>query len=405
MDRQTIEHYKHRIESEFARSLRKEPPADCPVLPRVPMARFTDPRFYELEQKHIFEKQWLYAAMSSQLPEPGDYMLWEEAQVPILLVRGNDGNVRAFYNSCRHRGGSLVSSPSGNTLRFSCRFHAWTYDLDGKLLFVPEQYEFPSLDKSCHSLRELRCESFGNLIFVNRDPNAISLKKYIGKLADELDHFDFHKRLYIKTLYWDLDCNWKIALDAFCESYHILRTHAETVAPMMESRAGVIKMWEGGHSYMITPFRRGGQVFYDRGGTGDPRHEITRNENQSATLFPNVELFLMEESMALLNFWPRGVDKTRFEGVIITLGDELTEERKRQADELGDQLSVVLPEDISNMGAVQQSAKLGMLESATLGCLERRLYQFNEEIDRKIGPENIPVELRVEPVMGPYLER
>ena len=117
----------------------------------------------------------------------------------------------------------------------------------------------------------------------------------------------------------------------------------------------------------------------------DPRHEITRNENQSATLFPNMELFLMEESMSLLNFWPRGVDKTRFEGVIITLGDELTDARRKQAIELKEQLAVVFPEDISNMSASHNSARNGTLKSIPFSCLERRLYQFHEEIDRKIG--------------------
>jgi phenylpropionate dioxygenase-like ring-hydroxylating dioxygenase large terminal subunit len=403
MDQEKIAWYKARIDAELARSERRETPDDCPPLPPLPMARYVDPGFYQLEQTHVFGKSWLYAAMESQLPEIGSYMLWEEAQFPVILVRGRDGKVRAFYNSCRHRGGSLVSAASGKTSAFACNFHCWTYDLDGRLKFVPEEYEFPRLDKKAHGLRQLRCESFGNMIFVNRDPAAVPLRDYIGELGDELDHFDFHRRIYVDTLYYDLDCNWKIALDAFAESYHIFKTHATTVAPMMDSRAGVTKMWQGGHSYMITPFRRGGAVYYDRGDTGDPRHEITRNENQSATLFPNMELFLMEESMSLLNFWPRGVDKTRFEGVVITLGDEITPARREQADQLIEQLSIVFPEDISNMSAVQRSAETGMLASAQLGCLEKRLYQFNEEIDRKIGVENIPEHLRVEQVLGPYL--
>lgn len=405
MDQQTIARYQERVEFELARSRRREAPQDCPPLPPVPVARYVDQRFYDLEQEYIFGKQWLYAAMENQLPDVGSYLLWEEAQVPIILVRGRDRKVRAFYNACQHRGGSVVPACKGKTNAFACNFHCWTYDLEGKLKLVPEEYEFPGLDKSKYNLREVRCENWGNMIFVNRDPNAIPLQQFLGKLPAALDHFDFHNRIYVETMYWDLECNWKIALDAFCESYHISKTHQNTVAAMMDSRAGVANMWEGGHSYMITPFKRGGDAFYDRGTTGDPRHEITRSENQSATLFPNVELFLMEESMALLNFWPRGVDKTRFEGVIITLGPELTETRLDQAKGLVEQLGVVLPEDISNMGAVHRTAKAGLLKYATFGALEKRLYQFNEEIDRKIGAENIPPELRVTPVLEPYLDR
>src|SRR6202000_3209327 len=126
------------------------------------------------------------AAIADELPSTGSYKTLSVNEILILLVRGNDNVVRAFYNTCQHRGTMLVSKPEGNVQKFACRYHCWTYSLDGKLIFVTDERLFPGLDKSSKSLKSIRCESFGNLIFVNLDSHATALRTFLGGVLDVL---------------------------------------------------------------------------------------------------------------------------------------------------------------------------------------------------------------------------
>lgn len=131
---------------EYERS-RKEPPADFPVLPLIPGGRYTDPDFLELEQKFLWKKSWLYACHSNELPHKGSYILWNKTGSPILIVRGEDDQVRAFYNTCRHRGGPLVTASSGKVSGgLTCIYHSWSYDLEGNLRGVPDRRGFSDLN-------------------------------------------------------------------------------------------------------------------------------------------------------------------------------------------------------------------------------------------------------------------
>jgi len=113
---------------------RRAYPEGFPVLPPVPTARYCDARFFEIERKAIFGKSWLFAAHAEELPGPGDWLRLDQLHEPVFLVRGADGAVRAFYNTCRHRGGPLVRERTGNAGKdLVCGYHGWTYAFDGKI--------------------------------------------------------------------------------------------------------------------------------------------------------------------------------------------------------------------------------------------------------------------------------
>ena len=126
MDAAYIARYKERSAYEEART---EPPEGFPKLPDLPLGRYTDPEFYELEHEHLWKKVWLYAAHDSELPTPGSYKLSDIAGTPVLLVRGEDGVVRAFYNACRHRGAPVVRGECGSARMLVCQYHSWGYNL------------------------------------------------------------------------------------------------------------------------------------------------------------------------------------------------------------------------------------------------------------------------------------
>ena len=133
MKQQEINTIREIMEYEAARTA---PPEGFPHLPDVPGGRYTDPRFFELEKQHIWRKSWLFAGHIDEIPEPGCYMLWENAGQPVIIVHDDEGQVNAFYNTCSHRGAPIVTDPKGKRPRLVCQYHGWTYSHKGELLAV-----------------------------------------------------------------------------------------------------------------------------------------------------------------------------------------------------------------------------------------------------------------------------
>jgi phenylpropionate dioxygenase-like ring-hydroxylating dioxygenase large terminal subunit len=399
-----IDGLRKQAEAELGRRASNTPPKDFPALPTIPAARYTDPALYELEIDSIFLKQWLCAGIASELPEIGSYKVWNHMGIPVILVRGKDNTIHAFRNSCRHRGGSVVQGDTGTVKRFRCNFHCWNYDLDGTLKSVPDQYEFPTLDKSKHNLLPIKCEMLGNFIYINFTETAPSLEQHFGKVASELSHFDLEKRSFLKRAEFEMNCNWKLAIDAFAESYHLFWTHRNTVAPMFQSHGQVFRLWPNGHSLMITASQRENRADWIMDtGSEDPRHELSRTEQVSATIFPNSILPLGEFTFPIFNFWPTSIKSTKFE-IIMTTPLDIDESVKSEVDIMLEQLEIITLEDISNMKDMQKSVETGGLKDIQLGCQERRIYQFHEEVDRQIGANNIPENLLIEPIIGAYID-
>jgi nitrite reductase/ring-hydroxylating ferredoxin subunit len=219
---------------EYERS-RKEPPADFPVLPLIPGGRYTDPDFLELEQKFLWKKSWLYACHSNELPHKGSYILWNKTGSPILIVRGEDDQVRAFYNTCRHRGGPLVTASSGKVSGgLTCIYHSWSYDLEGNLRGVPDRRDFSDLNLNCLGLVSVRCERLGNWIFINEDPEAEPLLVSLDPIAQQLQQFDPENIRHVESYGFDVECNVKVMLEAFFEVYHLKNIHQDTVNRILQ---------------------------------------------------------------------------------------------------------------------------------------------------------------------------
>jgi phenylpropionate dioxygenase-like ring-hydroxylating dioxygenase large terminal subunit len=406
MDSARIARIKQAFDQEFARSARGEYPPDFPVLPELPVGRYTSPEFYELERRHLWPKAWLIAAHVDELPEIGSFKLWDRAGWPVVLVRGKDNRIRAFFNSCRHRGGGLVREACGKARMLACKFHAWTYDLEGQLAFVPDEHDFPGLDRGAHALLPLRCELWGNLVFVNRDLAAPPLQEALGKVTSELAHFDFEKRRVAAIIPYDLPCNWKVVVDAFQEAYHLNATHPQTVAPVLDSRGSVIELWPNGHSILTVPRRRDIPVeqdfILDAGSRSqDPRHEITRTANISFTIYPNIIGTAAEYQFPMLCFWPTGLDTTHID-ILITEPRDCPEMDPAQGQAIIQQFGEVMKEDMGNVAALQKSIEAGALQGIRLGYQERRIYQFHEQLDRDLGGY-VPEALRIPAVLGPYI--
>ncbi|MGW7547104.1 aromatic ring-hydroxylating oxygenase subunit alpha [Streptomyces sp. NPDC054770] len=201
----------------------------------VSYADSISPEFYELERDAVFRRTWLNVGRVEQLPRKGSYFTKEldAARASVVVVRGTDGEVRAFHNVCRHRGNKLVwddyprEETKGTCRAFTCKYHAWRYDLEGKLAFVQQESEFFDVDKSKYGLLPVQTDVWEGFVFVNLDPdNTTPLRDYLGRFAHGIEGYPFHKLTQVHKYRAEIGSNWKLFIDAFAEFYHAPILHA-----------------------------------------------------------------------------------------------------------------------------------------------------------------------------------
>ena len=400
LSRQEIEKLYRLMEFEAART---SPPVGFPALPDIPAGRYTDPAFFELEQTHIWQKSWLFAAHIDELPLPGSYRRWDNAGQPVVIVHGDDGVIRAFYNTCRHRGAPVVTEESGRRARLTCKYHGWTYTHQGDLVSVRDPEDFSDLDMSCRGLIGIRCEMFGNLIFLNFDKNAPSLLEWLGPIADEWTEFQFDKCRLAARHSFVLDCNWKIAMEANTEVYHVKSIHPTTVAPVLDDRRNVNTLYPNGHGRMVAPRPAGKNSAMSLPPSPneiDTVGEIARTCTQSYGIFPNWVSPLNHLVLPPLLFWPLGIDKCLFETWTMApdWGDNPAPDI--WTENQGEQLVKVLQEDTEFGKQIQRSVESWGFTGVPLSYQEARIYHWNQAADKMIGVNNIPETLSVEQVIG-----
>ena len=189
----------------------------------VDNAIYTDEEIFAEEMERIFAKVWKFVCHESEVSEAGDYRTTMVAGKPLVIIRGDDGEIRTFYNVCPHRGAEIVRRPSGNGKNFTCLFHHWTFDRKGECVSIPlpDGYEDAGVSKEGQSLREVRTELLHGLVFVNLDNDAMPLEEFMagsldlaeGPFASEpMELFHFHRVV--------IDANWKHWMDTDREGYH-----------------------------------------------------------------------------------------------------------------------------------------------------------------------------------------
>jgi nitrite reductase/ring-hydroxylating ferredoxin subunit len=196
---------------------------------RIPAQRYYDEEFYKRECARLWPHVWQMACRLEQIPNVGDWTEYSNLGRSVIIVRAKDG-IRAFHNACRHRGVQVVAG-HGNCERegFICPFHGWRWNMDGKNTFVYGRHLFSAsqLEKTDLALRTCRVELWGGCAFINFDDNAAPLRDYIGPLAEKLDQYQVDK---LRAEWWYatvLPANWKIAMEAFMEGFHVQRTHPQ----------------------------------------------------------------------------------------------------------------------------------------------------------------------------------
>lgn len=188
---------------------------------------YVSPDFAKAEYEKLWPKIWQWACHVDHIPEPGDYFVYDVGDLSSLIVRTDEGEIKAYFNACMHRGTQLKQPGTcGFSKELRCPFHGWTWSLDGQLVDLPQAWDFPHVTTDSHQLPEMSVDVWEGFVFINFDQHAEPLSEYLGVLPDHWKDWGLGQR-YIEThIRKHLPCNWKAAAEAFIEAYHVRETHA-----------------------------------------------------------------------------------------------------------------------------------------------------------------------------------
>jgi phenylpropionate dioxygenase-like ring-hydroxylating dioxygenase large terminal subunit len=192
----------------------------------VPRARYTSRAVHDLEVEKVWSRVWQMACREEQIRDVGDSIVYDIAGFSLIVVRSAPDRIRAFHNSCLHRGTRLRSQP-GTVTELRCPFHGFTWNLDGTFAGMPCPWDFDHIDQSTFCLPEARTGSWGGFVFVTMDENAEDLESYLEILPDHFASWPLDDRYLVAHVVRVLPCNWKVALEAFIESYHTVAVHPQ----------------------------------------------------------------------------------------------------------------------------------------------------------------------------------
>lgn len=197
----------------------------------VPVTHYFDQGHFDKEVRHVWLKVWQWACREEDIPEAGDVFVYENVGKSIVVARQKDGSIKAFYNTCLHRGRKLVDN-SGNQPVFRCKYHGMSWNCDGRFRYNPIKWDFPQFERQNMCLPEVKVECWGGFVFINFDPAAKPLQHYIAPLADHFERYDFENRYKAAHVSKVVPCNWKVMAEAFMESHHTVATHPQ-LAPFL----------------------------------------------------------------------------------------------------------------------------------------------------------------------------
>ena len=273
--------------------------------------------YAEAEKELLWAKVWQMAGRVEEIPEVGNFMTYNIGDESIIVLRNAPDTFKAFYNVCPHRGRQLVDTPEGvnaacgSRRRFVCAFHGWTFDLEGKNTHILDQQDWKgALTEERTRLSELKVDSWGGWIYVNMDPDCVPLPEFLGEVTRILAPFEFEKMRY-KWRQWAIyPCNWKTAIEAFMEPYHVAGTHAQLLK--YGSFYAYSKPYGlhgvSGFDERDPALRQAGGTSVTRAGGGDPRISsyLLAKENYETVNFAASTETLVTAASRLVDELPEG---------------------------------------------------------------------------------------------------
>lgn len=350
----------------------------------VPYVLYSDPDVLEFEKERLFRKDWLMVGRLEQIANPGDYMTLAVFGEPIVIVRNKEGAINAFSNFCLHRGAEISPKGFGNVKEFSCPYHNWLYDLDGRLVGAPYMRETAGFETRSCQLPRVRVDDWGGFIFVTLDLNAPPLDDFIARFAQEFGFLRMQDCVIGARVEFDLACNWKFVVENLFDVYHVTTIHRKTFgqfrdtvdyfndSPGQESLFGY---------YSARPSIDGGKSLF-----GNMPWLADRPETFACSGFqpPNWQMFARCDGIIAHSIWPVTADRTAMISYVLFPGDFLADPAfQDKAARYGAYLKEIISEDDGAINSLQRAAKSRLFQPGRMSILEHGVYNvLNYYLDR-----------------------
>lgn len=210
----------------------------------LPIERYTSREWFRLEVERLWKRVWQFACREEHIPTPGDHIVYEIAGLSFIVIRTDDGSVKAFPNACLHRGRQLKDH-EGHCSELRCPFHGFAWHLDGRLKDVPAAWDFPHVDQRPDDFRLPECQValWAGFVFINPDPDAAPFEEFVGGLAEHFEVWDLENRYVEAHVSKVIEANWKIAQEAFSEAFHVNATHPQ-ILPYLGDTNSQVDVWD-----------------------------------------------------------------------------------------------------------------------------------------------------------------
>jgi choline monooxygenase len=280
----------------------------------LPSWCYTSPEFYQREVERIWRKIWNFVGSVDQVGKAGDYFTLRFAGVPLIVLRDGEGKLRAYANTCRHRGCELLEG-NGNASLIVCPYHSWTYELGGALRGAPDMEKTADFNKADYGLIPIKIDTWGGFIFINFDDNAGSLKKQLGDLPEKLAPYRLENMALTRRKVYEMDCNWKLFVENAKESYHIATVHRATINLYASAKSAGYWVEEPTGDYVITFAQHQGSMALLKDAKGFPTIEGLEGRREAGgtyapLLYPSTYLACTIDCAWYLEMHPISPSKT-----------------------------------------------------------------------------------------------
>ena len=352
----------------------------------VPGDVYASEEVFALEKERIFMKDWLCVGREEEIAGKGDYMTHKVMGEPIIIARNTEGRVNAFYNQCQHRGVE-VAEGSGNTRRFMCPYHAWTYDLDGRLVGAQFMQGSEGFDPKNCRLKPLKCETWAGWIYVSFNPDAGPLSDVTSFLEEAFGELRQQDCGLAHKFTLKMNCNWKLVYENQLDNYHVGVLHAATVGRHQASSDRHFNLRPGGRlsvDYGSRPTTPDGVSLFGKMPWLDKPDTFAR----TGFLPPNMTILTRMDMYRPFVHWPQSVDRT------VSYGYFLLPREKLQDPQLQEKMAVyveylekVLNEDRSMVESLQRNMSTRGYVPGRFSTKEASLHHMiNHHLDRLFGP-------------------